>query len=80
MRGMIFQWTTFIQSFDFDFEHITGKRNILADSLSRIKDLFPLYNEDKFDILCNGDVEDICALITRLPINKIAQDKRLILL
>ena len=76
VRGMIFRWTTFIQSFDFEFEHIAGKKNILADSLSRIKDLSPPYEEDRFDILYNEDVEDICALREKLPNNKIAEGQK----
>ena len=76
MRGMIFRWTTFIQSFDFEFQHIAGKKNILADSLSRIKDLSPPYEEDKFDILYNEEVEDICALRAKLPVNKIAEGQK----
>ena len=76
LRGMIFRWTTFIQSFDFEFEHIAGRKNILADSLSRIKDLSPPYAEDRFDILYNEEVEDICALREKLPINKIADGQK----
>ena len=53
MRQMVFRWMLFVQSFDFEFEHIAGKKNILADSLSRIKDLSPPYAEDRFDILYN---------------------------
>ena len=76
VRGMLFRWTSFIQSFDFEFEHIAGKKNILADSLSRVKNLTPPYEEDKFDILYNDEIEDIYALSERFPINKIAEGQK----
>ena len=76
LRGMLFRWTTFIQSFDFEFEHIAGKKNILADSLSRVQGLDPPDEASRFDILYNDELEDICALRAKFPTNLIGQGQK----
>ena len=76
LREMLFRWTTFIQSFDFEFKHIAGKKNILADSLSRVQGLDPPAEASRFDILYNDKLEDICALRANFPTNLIAQGQK----
>ena len=41
LNNMVNNWSTEIESFNINFVHISGKGNILADTLSRLIDTDP---------------------------------------
>ena len=41
LNNMVYNWSTEIESFNINFVHISGKANILADTLSRLIDTDP---------------------------------------
>ena len=41
LNQMVNNWSTEIESFNIDFVHISGKDNVLADTLSRLIDTDP---------------------------------------
>ena len=41
LNNMVNNWSTEIESFNINFVHISGKANILADTLSRLIDTDP---------------------------------------
>lgn len=58
MMGVHYQWLMFIQSFHFEIEHISGPKNVLADSISQMRDVPSPSLEEEYDIL-NQNVKDI---------------------
>ncbi|KYG39566.1 hypothetical protein M433DRAFT_10690 [Acidomyces richmondensis BFW] len=49
---MVTRWLAWIQMFDFDVRHVPGKKNVVADALSR-KPTGPIADED-------GELDDWC--------------------
>ena len=56
----LFRWTYLLSAFDFEVEHISGSRNIIADTLSRVE-------EEGTTINSNKSVEEEIKLPTEEP-------------
>ena len=41
LNNTVNNWSTEIESFNINFVHISGKANVLADTLSRLIDTYP---------------------------------------
>ena len=66
VQGVFHRWLSYVQSFDFEFEFISGKKNVLADALSRVPGVPEPPEYEKYDVL-HQDVVDIYALLDNIP-------------
>ena len=55
-------WTFELQQFDIQFQHISGKKNVVADAISRLRTL-GLYQDNGNDNLATTD-DDVVENIT----------------
>ena len=72
VQGVFHRWLSFVQTFNFTFEFISGKKNVLADAFSRVPGVPEPPEHEKYNIL-HQDVVDVYSLLENTQEEEICQ-------